>query len=71
MSISMPKAVTDQQITTVTDSSKDMSTGDGSSDFHHSYHAHGNWSKTKQNIEMSFKESYRLELASDHTFFSW
>lgn len=48
MNISMPKAVTDQQTTTVKDTSEDMSTGNGSSDFHYSYHAHGNQSKTKQ-----------------------
>lgn len=44
MSISVTKAVTDKQTTTVKDSSKAMSTGNGSSDFHHSYHAHGNQS---------------------------
>lgn len=71
MNISMPKAVMDQQTTIVKDSSKEMSTSDGSSDFHLGYHAHGNQNKTKQNKnnKMSFKESYRLELASAHIFF--
>lgn len=69
MNISMSKAEMDQQTATVKDSSKDTSIGDGY--FHHSYHAHGNQTKTKQNQnnKMSFKETYRLELASAHTFF--
>lgn len=49
LNISMPKAVTDQQTSTLKDSSKDMSRGNGSSDFHHNCHAQGNQSKTKQN----------------------
>lgn len=71
MNDSTPKAVRDQQTTTMKDSSKHMSTGNGSLYLHHSYYAQVNQRKTKQkkNNKMSFKESYRPEQASAHTFF--